>query len=503
MAASVLLSLFACTQNGVSVYNTPPTATITSPEDGAILAPGETLELEGIARDAQQEPPTLILEWSSSIDGDLGTATADSDGIVVLPVTEMSTGTHAITLTAIDDEGEAGTSTVTVDIGYGGGVEGAPTVTLLGPLPNEEIPASVGLTVVGSVTDDEQTWDTLSATILSSRDGVLWTGAPESNGGVSVPLSGLSVGPHSLILKAEDDDGHVGEASVDITILEDANPLVTILDPGNGSSWWTDETLVLDAEVDDDMTDPASLSLTLTSDYDGVIWSGFANSAGVITRSFSLSEAVHTLTLSAIDEDGNEGSDSVSVEVIDPLNYDNDGDGYTEYEGDCDDGEPKVNPGMAEVCDGVDQNCDGNVNETWWDSYEENDTSSTYYDLGEVDASWLWDGDALVVSGLTQSAPLDEDWFYFDVDDEIYDNASFNVQVAGLPTAGRWVIELYDMNGGSPSLEDSASGNGGKMTVYFSGDWTDTGEDNWAVRIYSTSWTAGGCTTAYTLTITT
>ncbi|MFH1469677.1 MAG: MopE-related protein [Pseudomonadota bacterium] len=40
--------------------------------------------------------------------------------------------------------------------------------------------------------------------------------------------------------------------------------------------------------------------------------------------------------------------------------------------GDCDDGEPGVNPGAAEVCDGVDQDCDGDVDEeatdagTWY-----------------------------------------------------------------------------------------------------------------------------------------
>ena len=38
-----------------------------------------------------------------------------------------------------------------------------------------------------------------------------------------------------------------------------------------------------------------------------------------------------------------------------------DGDGYSPFEGDCDDADPDVHPGATEtVGDGVDSNCDGN-----------------------------------------------------------------------------------------------------------------------------------------------
>ena len=38
--------------------------------------------------------------------------------------------------------------------------------------------------------------------------------------------------------------------------------------------------------------------------------------------------------------------------------------GYVEQAGDCDDIESFANPGMAEVCDGIDNNCDGNTDES-------------------------------------------------------------------------------------------------------------------------------------------
>ena len=46
--------------------------------------------------------------------------------------------------------------------------------------------------------------------------------------------------------------------------------------------------------------------------------------------------------------------------VPDTGSWDNDGDGYTPEDGDCDDNNPDVNPGAEETPgDGVDSNCDG------------------------------------------------------------------------------------------------------------------------------------------------
>ncbi len=45
---------------------------------------------------------------------------------------------------------------------------------------------------------------------------------------------------------------------------------------------------------------------------------------------------------------------------LDPE-HDMDGDGYTEDDGDCDDNNPKLSPGENEICDGLDNDCDGNV----------------------------------------------------------------------------------------------------------------------------------------------
>ena len=64
------------------------------------------------------------------------------------------------------------------------------------------------------------------------------------------------------------------------------------------------------------------------------------------------------------DVDSDPGTDSASTTdsgtAIDPLTTDDDGDGYSELEGDCDDEKPGISPVATDhVGDGIDQNCDG------------------------------------------------------------------------------------------------------------------------------------------------
>jgi hypothetical protein len=74
-------------------------------------------------------------------------------------------------------------------------------------------------------------------------------------------------------------------------------------------------------------------------------------------------ETQYCYTVSSLDAFNNEsGQSDEACATTEPSedDVDNDADGYTEIQGDCDDADANVNPGATEICgDGIDQDCNG------------------------------------------------------------------------------------------------------------------------------------------------
>ena len=62
---------------------------------------------------------------------------------------------------------------------------------------------------------------------------------------------------------------------------------------------------------------------------------------------------------------------------VDPLTVDDDGDGFSENDGDCDDTNAELSPVASEICDSLDNDCDGNIDDDDDDTQFPED--STYY----------------------------------------------------------------------------------------------------------------------------
>jgi len=89
--------------------NEPPTVSITSPADGSIFDSGATILFEGTASDPEDIDLTASLVWTSSIDGQIGIGGNFS--------TDLSDGTHTITVDVTDSGGETGSASIGITVG--------------------------------------------------------------------------------------------------------------------------------------------------------------------------------------------------------------------------------------------------------------------------------------------------------------------------------------------------------------------------------------------------
>ncbi len=490
----VLVLLAACTEAGVQTYNTAPSVSIVAPLDGDAVEPGALVEFYGVAKDSQEPSTNLQITWTSSIDGVFDTTAADRNGDLLVATNALSGGAHVITLSAVDSRGDSGSQSIELQVGEVNNVQGAPTLVIVSPDPGEQVGASTPITVLATVADDIDAPETLPIEIVDDPDGVVWTGYPAPTGTIEAQFTAHTLGVHTLVINALDSEGKLGTASTSYEAIQDHVPLVNISSPNDGDWYDTVDTITFRGNVSDDTTAKEQLAVQWVSDIQGLLSAAAPDSNGDTTFASPLLGGTHVVTLIATDLEGNAGRDSLVVNVDDPLARDDDGDGYTEYGGDCDDTDDTLSPGEVDICDDIDQDCDGYINDPYWDSYEPNDSSGSRYNLGEVDGGGLWAGDSLELAGLTFSCSSDDDWFYWEADDELWDNVDVQVVVSGFSDL---VVELYD---GGGNLLDSDSGDG-VATATFTSDQFDTGDDDFMVHVYRSSWPAGSCSDTYKLKI--
>lgn len=278
--------------------NTAPTVEITAPGGGHTVVEGTPITFTCTATDAEDGALSgNAVVWSSSISGVLGTGTSLN--------TVLAVGTHTITCT-VTDSGDL-TATDTIIVTVNAFVNTPPTVTITSPSSN--------------ITVDEGQVVAFACTASDTDDGpltgnsVVWTSSISGQLGTGTSLNLVLVpGVHIITVTVTDSGSLTATDSIEVTVEEFVNtpPVVTILNPEDGATINGLRPLILQATAVD-AQEGVLTNLIWSSSKDGALGIG----ANVFLPG-GLSVGEHTITCEATDSHDATGSDSVTIEAVEP-----------------------------------------------------------------------------------------------------------------------------------------------------------------------------------------
>ena len=239
-----------------------------------------------------------------------------------------------------------------------------PAVTISSPANSSEYAEYTVVEFYATVNDAQQSAEELELTWTSNLDGVLSTDPADPTGNAIFITSSLSVGTHIITLEALDDRATAGSDFVEIIItdVEDA-PTITIRHPQPDENGFEDEASIFEAIVSD-LQDPLdTLLVTVESNIDGALCNDFADDSGIFLCEAIPSVGDHTLIFTVLDSSNTSASEITDYTVLPLSEIDNDGDGFTETDGDCDDTNSSIYPDAEEFANGIDDDCDGVIDE--------------------------------------------------------------------------------------------------------------------------------------------
>ena len=288
-----------CQDDLILHVGTPPTALIEEPLDGEVYSIGEYIIFRGVVSDTEDSSNEISVLWSSSLDGELMTGNASSQGISQFSTAGLTAGMHSISFTATDTTGLIADDLVTFRVNT------PPTAPTINLTPDPILGTEQLIAIASGSLDPDG--DSISYLYEWYENSVLTTFSTST-----IPPSELEVGEIWTVRVTPNDgqvDGDYAEATITISNSE---PTVDsgLLSSSDGAYFYTDSTLTCLGTVSDD---DETVSAIYSWDINGSSSSGAA--VDLSSYSLAVGDSV-SCTISVADSHG--GVDSMVVsEVID------------------------------------------------------------------------------------------------------------------------------------------------------------------------------------------
>lgn len=190
----------SCDDGSAFFNNTKPTVTIDAPADGASFGSGESIIFSGTASDDEDGNLSANINWSSDLDGPLGT-----DASIA---TTLSDGVHTITAQVTDAGGASASDVISITVGT---PNTPPTVTITSPANGTSFDAGTSISFAGSASDAEDGDLSSDISWTSSINGAIGTGS-------SFSTSTLSTGSHTITAEVADAGGATSSDAITLTV---------------------------------------------------------------------------------------------------------------------------------------------------------------------------------------------------------------------------------------------------------------------------------------------
>ncbi|MCO4769060.1 MAG: hypothetical protein KDA24_03455 [Deltaproteobacteria bacterium] len=463
-SSMVLVSLLAfvagpaCNTQQIAAFDLPPQVSIITPDHESVFQT-PTVQFAGSVDDNDFLDEMAVV-WTSSLHEEpLFEGNPDSSGYVEFTASNLVAGTHTIEFRVTDSAGQSDAESIDVTI-----ATDPPQVFINEPQATFLYYSGSAVVFDGLTLSNEGVAGPHVVEWSSDIQGPIFSGS--SNGqGVSEFDALLDEGTHLITLRASDNLGVTGQATVSITVdniplgqldqdsdgfcpdgidadgdgrceegeltgvgSQDCNDNAATVCPGCPEicDGFDDNNCDGVVDPDDQDLDADGWSPCQGDCDDGAPWN-FPNNPEICDGlDNDCSGAPNFDALGETDNDGDNvrscddcddneaaafpGNTEICDDIDNDCNgfvddgFDQDSDGYSTCEGDCNDLNNAVNPGALEICNTIDDNCDGYINEAQAGPFEmwETGPNSPGYELSNTSPQLVFGTGPCAISGILQ-----------------------------------------------------------------------------------------------------